>query len=140
MTSHYVGIDIALKTATVAWQVNADTAPSVIDITQDAQGYSTLVKQLRTLNQAEQIHIVMEATSTYWMDLALTLYEAGFLISVVNPSQPKYFAKMQLQRAKTDAIDAVMLMHYAQSQVPDLWSPPLPSVSNCVSSSPIGNN
>lgn len=124
MVRHYVGIDIALKTAAVAWQVSPDASPTVIEIEQNRQGYKTLLQHLKTLNQPEQIQVVMEATSTYWMDLAYTLYETGFQVSVVNPSQPKYFAKMRLQRSKTDAIDAVLLMEYAQSQHPALWTPP----------------
>ncbi|MEQ8673998.1 MAG: IS110 family transposase [Aggregatilineales bacterium] len=124
MISHYVGIDIALNSATVAWQESDKSSVTVIEIAQSRDGYQHLLHNLKQLAPVSQIQIVMEATSTYWMDLAYVLYDAGFQVSVVNPSQPKYFAQMRLQRAKTDAIDAVMLMDYAQSQQPDLWTPP----------------
>ena len=124
MISHYVGIDIALNSATVAWQASNTSSVTVIEIAQSPEGYQRLLRHLNQLAPTEQIQVVMEATSTYWMELAYVLYDAGFQVSVVNPSQPKYFAQMRLQRAKTDAIDAVMLMDYAQSQQPDLWTPP----------------
>jgi transposase len=50
--------------------------------------------------------IVLEATGTYWMRLAVTLAEAKYAVSVINPKQAHDFAKAVLQRAKTDAIDA----------------------------------
>src|SRR5690606_29400006 len=124
MRIHYVGIDIALKTVTVAWQVPESPTVTVIEIPQNKIGYEDLLKKLKQLAHPEQIHLVMEATSTYWMDIAYVLYETGFQVSVVNPSQVKYFAKMRLQYAKTDAIDAVLLMQYAQLQQPAYWTPP----------------
>jgi transposase len=66
----------------------------------------------------------MEATGTYWMKLAYALVEADFAVSVVNPIQPKYFSKMRRQHSETDAIDAVMLMEFAQIFKPQLWTPP----------------
>ena len=124
MSIQYVGIDISLATATVAWQKAGDKNPTVLEIEQKYQAYEKLSQQLKSLAQPENIHIVMEATSTYWMDLAYYLAARGFQLSVINPSQAKYFAKLHLRQAKTDAIDAVMLMQFAQAQKPELWSPP----------------
>lgn len=124
MISHYVGVDISLKTAAIAWQETSDAPVTVIEISQTPKAYRQLITRLKTLALPRHIHIVMEATSTYWMELAQTLFDAGFKVSVVNPTQPKYFAKMQLQRAKTDTLDAVMLMEYAQAQSPVEWTPP----------------
>lgn len=70
----------------------------------------------------------MEATGTYWLKLAYALFQVGFAVSVVNPREPKYFSKMRQQHSKTDAIDAVMLMEFAQIFKPQLWTPP-PEIS-----------
>lgn len=124
MTIQYVGIDISLATATVAWHQVGDKHPTVVEIEQTPQAYEKLTQQLNRLAQPENIHIVMEATSTYWMDLAYYLAARNFQLSVINPAQAKYFAKLQLRQAKTDAIDAVLLMEFAQSQKPALWTTP----------------
>lgn len=126
MTSHYVGIDISCRTATVAWQRTPETAPTVVTIDQSNRGYRRLLNHLSYVADFEDIHAVMEATSTYWMPVAYALYSAGCQVSVVNPAYPKHFAKMLGNRTKTDAIDAVMLMRYARFAQPDTWSPPPP--------------
>lgn len=124
MMSHYVGVDISFKTASIAWQVTPDQSPTVIEIQQTAKGYTKLIRQLRLLGDPASIQVVMEATGTYWMKLAYAVFDAGFVVSVVNPIQPKYFAKMKQQRTKTDAVDAVMLMEFARFNQPDAWTPP----------------
>jgi transposase len=68
----------------------------------------------------------MEATGTYWMRLAHTLHEAGFVVSVVNPVQAHRLAQAQLRRAKTDAIDAHLLMELGFKLKPLPWTPPPP--------------
>jgi hypothetical protein len=68
----------------------------------------------------------MEATGTYWMRLAYTLHEAGFVVSVVNPVQAHRLAQAQLRRAKTDAIDARLLMELGFKLEPTPWTPPPP--------------
>lgn len=121
MITHYVGIDISFKTATIAWQCTPDAKPTVIEVQQTSKAYKQLIKQLKTLALPHHVHVVMEATG---MKIAYALFEARFIVSVVNPIQPKNFAKMRLQRAKTDAIDAVMLMDFAEFYQPDPWTPP----------------
>jgi transposase len=72
--------------------------------------------------------VVMEATSTYWIMLAVELHDAGYCVSVINPAQAHYFARALLRRAKTDQLDAVTLAQLAQAlhsqlQLP-AWTPP----------------
>jgi transposase len=123
----YVGIDIAAQTATVAWQAQAaGLSPSIIQIQQSQADYRHLIQRLKALARPQQTLVVMEATSTYWLALAWCLLEADFVVSVVNPSQPKHFARMQLRRAKTDALDAQLLLQFAQMTHPEPWTPPPP--------------
>ena len=68
--------------------------------------------------------IVLEATGTYWLKLAITLVQAGFTVSVINPAQAHDFAKALLKRAKTDAIDAQTLAQLAERLQPAPWNPP----------------
>jgi transposase len=65
----------------------------------------------------------VEAPGSYWMGLATTLHQAGFAVSVINPTQAHHFAKAQLKRANSDMLDAQMLAELAQAPVPDWWPP-----------------
>lgn len=56
--------------------------------------------------------IVIEATGRYERRAALALMDAGFEVAVVNPRQPRDFAKASGQLAKTDAIDARILAQF----------------------------
>jgi transposase len=123
----YVGIDIAAASASVAWQGHpAEAAPTLMAIQQKPSDFQRLIQCLRKQAAPSQTLVVMEATSTYWLALAWCLHEAGFVVSVVNPAQPKHFARMQLRRAKTDTLDAQLLLQFAQLTHPEPWTPPPP--------------
>jgi transposase len=68
--------------------------------------------------------VVLEATSTYWIGLAVTLHQAGYVVSVINPLQAHHFAKALLRRAKSDALDAQTLAELAVRLQPAPWTPP----------------
>ncbi len=70
--------------------------------------------------------MVMEATGSYWIGLATHLVHEGFGVSVMNPAQAHYFAKVLLKRATTDAIDAQTLAQLAMVLQPEPWRPPPP--------------
>ncbi len=121
----FVGIDIAATTCTIA-SVTAQgnlTAPVTFD--QSPHGFTALQQHVRRANVAPAATlVVLEATSTYWVALAVILHDAGYCVSVVNPLQAHHFAKAQLRRAKTDNIDAQDLAHLAAKLQPPTWSPP----------------
>lgn len=56
--------------------------------------------------------VVIEATGRYERRAALVLMEEGFEVAVVNPRQPRDFAKASGQLAKTDVIDARILAQF----------------------------
>jgi transposase len=121
----FVGIDIAAKTATVAWTTTTTVSVPSITIAQTPQGFATLQQQIADLGYAPQAtQVVMEATGSYWITLATRLAEAGYIVSVINPIQAHYFAKLFLKRAKTDAIDAQTLAQLAALLQPTPWTPP----------------
>lgn len=120
----YVGADIAAKTVALHWQDSEKTVRGAMEINQKPSAYRRLAKCLKKIAAPEQTLVVMEATGNYWIGIALFLYEAGFGVSVINPKQGRNFARMQLRRAKTDAIDAQMLCDFAQMVSPEPWTPP----------------
>lgn len=68
-------------------------------------------------------HIVMEASGPYYLRLAHQLHEWGMPLSVVNPLTVRRFCQMNLQRAKTDAKDALSIYQFAELTKPPRWSP-----------------
>ncbi len=121
----YVGVDIAAKTLTAAWMAPGAAPSRPLTVDQTPQGFATLQERLlATGHPAATILVVMEATGSYWVGLATTLAQAGFVVSVVNAAQAHHFAKALLKRAKTDAIDAQTITQLAARLEPAPWTPP----------------
>lgn len=121
----FVGIDIAAATLTAAWMASTGKPSSPVTLEQTPNGFTTLQRRLQATG-VEPAHtlVVIEATSTYWMAVAVTLHAAGYQVSVINPLQAHHFAKAQLRRAKTDNVDAQDLAVLAAKLQPSLWTPP----------------
>lgn len=122
MYLHFVGIDIAAATFTVAWLVKGVWHHATFE--QRRTDYGRFAHQLRQIAPPEQTLIVMEATGSYWSALAWFLHEASFAVSVINPSHAKLFARLEMQHAKTDRIDAQLLAEFARQRQPAQWTPP----------------
>ena len=115
----FVGVDIASRNFTAAHLVPG-TRPTCDPKTfeQTPGGFEGVQQRLLAFGlEPASILIVMEATASYWVSLATTLSQAGFAVSVINPAQAHHFAKAQLKRAKTDALDAQTLAELAQALV-----------------------
>ena len=122
----YTGVDIAYKDFTAAIMLpSAKPKLEPKPFLQTPAGFQQFIERLLAQGVAAASHlIVMEATGSYWVALAVTLHEAGFVVAVVNPAQAHYFAKAQLKRAKTDALDAQTLAQLAQAIELPRWIPP----------------
>jgi transposase len=121
----WCGIDVAAKSFTVSWSTDRITYASPLTLPQTPEGVTKLQQQLQALAiPASDTLIVLEATGSYWIGLAVALHEAGFALSVVNPKQAHHWAKSLPRRGKTDAVDARMLTQYAHERQQRCWSPP----------------
>ena len=67
---------------------------------------------------------MLEATSSYWIALAVTLHAAGYAVSVLNPAKVHNYAKSLPRRGKTDQLDAQLLAQFAAERRPEAWTPP----------------
>jgi len=116
VTGLVVGIDVAkdvLEVATSAgerWQAS-----------NDPPGQEALRDRLQDA-QAELI--VLEATGGYEVALVAVLAQAGLPAVVVNPRQVRQFARSLGRLAKTDAIDAEVLVQFGVHVAPEVR--PLP--------------
>jgi len=116
----FVGIDVAkaelvvgLRPAGTTWSVpNHD------------HGITQLVERLQTV--APEL-VVLEATGQYGSAVTAALATVGIPVVVVNPRQVRDFAKALGKLAKTDALDALVLAHFADAIRPEVR--PLPDAS-----------
>ncbi len=121
----YVGIDIAATSFAACWMRQPMERPRAVMFPQTPDGFAALQQQLcATGTPPAATLIVLEATSTYWVRLAVTLHNAGYCVSVVNPAHVHNYAKSLPRRAKTDALDAQLLARFAAERRPPPWTPP----------------
>jgi len=121
----FVGVDIAAATFTAAWSHAHTPVSPAHTYHQTPHGFAALQTRLAATNvlPADTL-MVMEATGSPWIALAVTLHHAGYRVSVINPLQAHHFAKAQLRRAKTDALDAQDLARLAAVLRSPVWTPP----------------
>lgn len=80
-------------------------------------------KLLTWLSEKNAEYVVAEATGGLELPALLTLHEAGFLVSRVNPRWIKDYARAQGRYAKTDPLDAQIIASYGVRMRPDIWTP-----------------
>jgi hypothetical protein len=73
---------------------------------------------VRRLTPLRPTLVVLEASGGYEGVIAATLAEAGLPVAIVNPRQIRKFAGAIGRLAKTDAIDAAVIAHFAQAVRP----------------------
>jgi transposase len=112
----FVGIDVGAERHVVA---SVDAAQAVVlkptGFTEDAGGYQHL---LTLLGSAPGTLVAMEATGHYWKNVFAVLVTQGFAVALLNPLRTRRFAAEELQRTKTDAIDALGIARFAAQKRP----------------------
>jgi transposase len=102
----FAGIDVAAERHVLA-RLDKDGAsigrPTAF--AEDAAGYRTMLEALGP----PPALVVMEATGHYWKNLYATLTAAGHEVVLLNPLVARRFQEAQLERTKTDAVDATAL-------------------------------
>ena len=91
------------------------------------KGFRSLYKNLNTTTD----WCVMEATGSYYQQLAAYLYTKNILVSVINPLVIKRFIQMKLQHNKTDKSDSKMISLYATEQEIKPWKPQPKYIDKC---------
>jgi transposase len=116
-----LGIDISKKTFDAALLL-ADDRVYYRTFPNNASGFDRLSAWLTKLEFA-CVHACMEATGTYGDALALYLYRANHIVSVVNPRRVRKYAESELRRNKTDKLDAGVNARFCRAQRPEAWAP-----------------
>jgi transposase len=112
----FVGIDVSKTQLDVALRPEGRFA-----VSNDETGFTQLIERL---SRVAPVRVVLEATGGLEILLVGALAAAGLPVVVVNPRQVRDFAKATGKLAKTDALDAQTLAHFAEVIQPALR--PLP--------------
>src|SRR5215216_6729500 len=121
----FVGVDIAAASFAATWTTGGTPAHKPLTFAQSADGFRAFQDRLRASDiPPAQTLVVLEATGSYWVALAVSLHQAGFVVSVVNPAKVHNYALSLARRAKTDALDAALLAQFAAERQPTAWTPP----------------
>lgn len=120
-TTH-AGIDVGGKELVVKLARGKAEAVT-LTIPNDPEGHRTVLRALT--KKAGTARVVLEATGTHHLDLALHLGACPRIeLMVVNPLVARRFAQAQMRRAKTDKVDAGVLLEFAIRMAFTAWVPP----------------
>jgi transposase len=109
----WVGIDVCQKYL----DVYVRPAGKLFQVTNNEVG---IIKLVQSLIEIQPELIVLEATGGMEINAAIKLTEAELAVAIINPRQARDFAKAIGQLAKTDAIDAKVLAHFADAIRPEV--------------------
>ncbi len=117
----WVGIDVSMETLDFGWITS--TGKKHFKVPNTSDGFRQALS--KTPPDAK---FVMEATGTYYLNLAFYLDERGHFLSVVNPLCTKSHMRSDLRRAKSDKTDALALSRFGHEKNPDRWVAMRPEV------------
>jgi transposase len=117
-TGRFVGIDVAKRRLDVAERPRGERWEAANDVA----GIAGLVERLKAGSAISLI--VLEATGGYEIPVVAALTAARLPVVVINARQVRDFARAVGKLAKTDAIDATVLAHFADAVRPELRTLP----------------
>jgi transposase len=126
MDLHILGVDIA-KLKFNACLIREDGRLRHRVFANTPGGFNQLSDWLKK-NHVAQVHACLEATGTYSEALATYLFDAGQMVSLMNPAAIKAYAGAQLSRTKTDRVDAELIAYFCLTQKPQSWTPAAPEM------------
>ena len=110
-TNIVFGIDVAKKSL----EFTCTGAATVFSVTITPKGFKEIIRKIRQLSATL---VVLEDTGGYQTPLLDALVKAGLAVSKVNPRQVRNFARATGQLAKTDALDARILVRFGEVMAP----------------------
>jgi len=112
MEQIFVGIDVAKDRLDIHVRPSGES----FTVARDGEGLVVLVDRLKQIAPAL---VVLEATGGFEITVAAAVGSAGLPLAVVNPRQIRDFARATGKLAKTDALDAAAIAHFAQAVHPE---------------------
>ena len=111
MEQVFVGVDVSKDRLDIHVRPSGES----FDVSRNGEGLAILVDRLKHLSPAL---IVLEATGGFETAVAAAVASSGLPLAVVNPRQIRDFARATGRLAKTDALDAAAIAHFAEAVHP----------------------
>ena len=121
MIDAILGIDVSKNTLDVS--ISSCSKVRTKSFANSSDGWHDLMSWLTT-QKIQRVHACLESTGRYSLGIACALYEAGHVVSIINPAQIRDFVRTKLGRNKTDRIDASHIREYCELFKPSPWAPP----------------
>ena len=122
----HAGIDVSAKTLQVAL-AGSGPAPRQAPFANTPPGHRAVRTWLTQGGRSVQVGL--EATGLYSRGVAMALHgHRRVEVMVINPKAIKHYAQARMQRAKTDPVDARLILDYTQRMPFQPWQPPDESV------------
>ncbi len=116
-----IGIDVSNETFDI--ERRCGKVLSQREFSNSKAGHSQAIAWVQ--RGAEGARVCLEATGIYHLQLALALDRApGIEVMVINPRAGRRFAEAQMVRAKTDKVDAAILLQYVERMRFTAWVAP----------------
>ena len=108
-----VGVDVSNGRSMVAvLQSKLKVVMKPFEVQHTSEGFAVLAEKLNGLGG--ETRIVMEHTGRYYESFAMSMHQAGFFVSAVNPLLIKnYQDGITVRKVKTDKADAVKIARFA---------------------------
>ena len=107
----YIGIDVSKERL----DVHVRPVGESFAVARDGEALERLAERMQAYSP---VLVVMEASGGYEVTVAAALAALHVPVAVVNPRQVRDFARATGKLAKTDALDAAVLAHFAEAVGP----------------------
>jgi transposase len=131
LTKQSIGIDIAKESFSACVcqrDLSGDELLSeVAEFRNNKTGFNQLVRWSKKFTRpSPEVIYVMEATGSYYENLAHHLYDLKQQVSVLLPNKVNHYAKSLNVKTKTDSVDARVIAKLGVERKLSLWQPPSP--------------
>lgn len=117
-----IGVDVDSKNLVCSIRRSGKDYPEAV-FTNDAAGHRKFISW--ATKRGKPARVAMEATGVYSLPFALALHEVKLIeVMVINPKAVKHFATANLQRGKTDSLDAAVIREFVERMPFREWQPP----------------
>jgi transposase len=117
-----IGVDVDSRLLVCKIHRNGKVFP-ISEFANNPVGHRKFIKW--ATKRGQPARVCMEATGVYSLPFALALHEAQNIeVMVVNPRAIKQFGMASMQRGKTDALDAEVILAFLERMPFKAWQPP----------------
>jgi transposase len=121
-----IGVDVDSEELVCAMERAGQRVP-VATFANTAAGHKKFIRWVTKGGRSARV--CLEATGIYSLEFALALHHAKSVeVMVVNPRAIKDFGRACMQRAKTDAVDAGVILQFLERMPFTSWQPPAPEI------------